>query len=133
MTTLDSLQKIKSKLEEIKPNFEKYISNKDISLEERWAVFSAAPSELKKHYNYICRFDCLDKDFILPDGPIHMERGEKKDTLEMIEQIKEHLQDIQDDMFIGPSWAEKALKDVNLDILKEEIMFKNIGSFEYDW
>lgn len=133
MKVLENMQTLHAKLEEIKPNFATYIQNKAIPLEERWAVFSLAPSNLKEYEEYGPDFDTLHPDFIMYDGPVHMERGQTMSTLDLIESIKESLKDLEENSYCGREWAEKLLKVVDVNALKEEIMEKNLHSFNYDW
>lgn len=133
MTALENMQRLQAKLESIKPNFEIYIQNKEIPLEERWAVFALAPSELKKHEHYGPTFHSLDSDFIMYDGPVHMERGQTMSTLDLIESIEESLKEIEDDSYYGAKWRRELLETVDLNALKEDIMTQNLKSFNYDW
>ena len=145
MTALENMQRLQAKLESIKPNFAVYIQNKDIPLEERWAVFALAPAELKTHEDYGPTFRSIHSDFIMYDGPVHMDRGQTMTTLDLtdpddyepvyylIEDIESSLKDIEEDMYCGRKWAQDMLEAVDLNALKEEIMAKNIKSFNYDW
>lgn len=133
MTALENMQRLQAKLESIKPNFAVYIQNKDIPLEERWAVFALAPAELKTHEDYGPTFRSIHSDFIMYDGPVHMDRGQTMTTLDLIENIESSLKDIEEDMYCGRKWAQDMLEAVDLNALKEEIMAKNIKSFNYDW
>lgn len=133
MNVLENMQKLQAKLEEIKPNFAIYIQNKAIPLDERWAVFVLAPSNLKDHEEYGPNFETLHPDFIMYDGPVHMERGQTMSTLDLIESIEESLKDLADNSYCGREWAEKLFKLVDINALKEEIMEKNLKSFNYDW
>lgn len=133
MTALENMQRLQAKLESIKPNFAVYIQNKDIPLEERWAVFALAPAELKTHEDYGPTFRSIHSDFIMYDGPVHMDRGQTMTTLDLIKDIESSLKDIEEDMYCGRKWAQDMLEAVDLNALKEEIMAKNIKSFNYDW
>jgi hypothetical protein len=133
MTALENMQRLHDKLESIKPNFAVYIQNKDIPLEERWAIFALAPSELKTHEDYGPTFRSIHSDFIMYDGPVHMDRGQTMTTLDLIEDIESSLKDIEEDMYCGRKWAQDMLEAVDINALKEEIMAKNLHSFDYDW
>lgn len=133
MTALETMQRLHAKLESIKPNFAVYIQNKDIPLEERWAVFALAPSELKTHELYGPTFRSIHSDFIMYDGPVHMDRGQTMTTLDLIDSIETSLKDIEEDMYCGRKWAQDMLEVVDINALKEEIMAKNLHSFDYDW
>lgn len=133
MPPLETMQRLHAKLESIKPNFAVYIQNKDISLEERWAVFALAPSELKTHELYGPTFRSIHSDFIMYDGPVHMDRGQTMTTLDLIDSIETSLKDIEEDMYCGRKWAQDMLEVVDINALKEEIMAKNLHSFDYDW
>lgn len=133
MSILEQMEKIQNRFESIKPDFEKFIKNKEISLEDRWAVFVKAPTEMKTDCSYTPDFNNLPSDFIMYEGPVHMDRGETKTGIELVAEIEESLQDIKDDMYCGSSLNQKELEKVVLDNLKEEILEMNLGKFSYDW
>lgn len=133
MSILEKMEKIQNSFEAMKPEFEKFIKNKTISLEERWSVFVKTPSEMKTNCSYTPEFTSLPADFIMYEGPVHMDRGETKTAIELFEGIKESLQDIEDDMYCGSHLNQKELYKVDLDKLKEEILEMNLGKFSYDW
>lgn len=133
MTILENMQKLQSKLEEIKPNFSIYIQNKEIPLAERWAVFALAPAELKRHEHYGPTFRSLHGDFIMYEGPVHMERGQTMNTLDLVGSIEESLNELEDGSYYGAKWKQDLLDSVDLDALKEDILAQNLKSFNYDW
>lgn len=133
MTILEQMKNIQANLATMKPDFQKYIQDKTVSLEERWNVFVNTPAEMKNNKNYNPEFNSLPADFIMYEGPIHMERGETKTGVELVENIEESIQDIKDDIYFGKAYNQKELDKVDLDKLKEEILKMNLGKFRYDW
>lgn len=133
MELFERMKKIQESLEKTKLPFEDYIKNKEIPLNERWDIFIIAPSEMKNHDNYLTSFDSLPNDFVMYDGPIHVERGQTIKTNDMIEEIEEELINIKNDDFFRSDYYKNMFIAVNLDSIKEEILSKNMGSFDYDW
>lgn len=133
MDVLERMKKVQSSLENAKLPFAEYIKDQSIPLAERWEVFCLAPSEMKTHENYGPDFQSLPDDFIMYEGPIHMDRGNTMKTTTMVSDIEEALSDIANDDYFGADWHLECFSQVNLDEVKEEILQKNLGSFDYDW
>lgn len=130
---LENIQNIKAKLESIKPKFADYIADKSISLEERWAVFTLAEMSLKNHVCFGPSLSSLPSNFVMYEGPVHMDRGETKTTCELIDDILQIREDIEDDMCMLSDSAMRSVQELDLNSVKEEILQKNCGSFDYDW
>ena len=127
----------------VKHDFETFIIDKTIPLDERWDVWALAPSELKNDQSWIVRFNNLHDDAIGYDGVIrNAERHETVHIDDLMDSIEESLAEFAE----GPpdasksEWAhrwykqkQKVFEDFDLDALKEEILEMNLGSFEYDW
>lgn len=133
MKASDQMKKIQDQMKELKSNFELYIVNLSIPLEERWQTFINAPAEMKNHDHYGPSFKTLPNDFVMYEGPIHADRGETIKIKEMFETIEESLEDIKNDSYCGADWHLKCFKELDVNALKEEILTKNWGAFSYDW
>lgn len=132
-TVLKNMESLKAKLEGIKPKFAEYIADKSISQDERWAVFTLAEPSLKNHVCFGPRLQSLPPNFVMYEGPIHMDRGQTKTTCELIEEILEIREEIADDMCLLSDSAIEQIQGLNIELVKEEILQKNCGSFDYDW
>lgn len=108
--------------------FESYIADASVSLEERWEAFKQAPNDLKLKDSGTDMFDALPDDFVMYDGPIHADRYSVISTKYIVERIIDEQQ--HPDV---PDRHKEDYMSVNVDALKEEILLKNLGSFEYDW
>ncbi len=133
MDVLSRMKKVQESLEKSKLPFEQYIKNKEIPLDERWEIFILAPSEMKTHENYLTSFDSLPNDFVMYDGPIHADRGNTIETKDMIENIQESLDEISSGDFYRDDYYKNKFLEVDMNAIKEEILSKNMGSFDYDW
>lgn len=108
--------------------FESYITDASVSLEERWDAFKQAPNDLKLKGSGTDMFDALPGEFVMFDGPIHADRGDVISTEYIVERIIDEQQ--HPDV---PDRHKEEYMSVDVDSLKEEILLKNLGSFEYDW
>lgn len=133
MDVLENMQKIQETMKNAKVSFWSYITDKSVPLSERWDAFKLAPMEMKEHENYGPSFNSLPDDFIMYEGPTHMDRGETMNTVRMVSKIEESLIEIAEDDYFGADWHLDAFKQLNLDALKEEILLNNLGTFDYDW
>lgn len=133
MKPSDKMKKFQNSLQDLKSEFETYISNLAIPIEERWETFINAPNDIKNHDHCGPSFQKLPDDFVMYEGPIHAERGNTIVITKMFETIEESIKSIKDESFFGSKWHIKAYKELNINELKEEILSKNCGSFDYDW
>lgn len=125
---------LQNKIQSIKEEYIKYITNKDIPLEERWSTFINAPQELKEHDTYGPKFKNIPNDFVMYEGPIHADRGYTINIKDMFEEIEEVLSEIKSGTYEPIyKWHIKSYEKLDVNALKEEILEKNIGSFDYDW
>lgn len=130
---LEALRNIDAKYAELKPNFEAFITDKSKPLSERWEAFVLADDRIKGHDHYGPRFMSLPDDFVMYDGPIHMERGQTKNVVQMVQEVEEALEEIKNDTFWRSEWVKKALLEFNMEEFKEEVLKMNIITFNYDW
>ena len=107
--------------------FKEYITYKDIPLNSRWNIFVKSPQFLKNHDTCVPALDNLYEDFIMYDGPLHMDRHGEADAQDIYDAAINSNSRIQS----GDFKHGKSLIDI--DLLREEILQMNLGSFEYDW
>lgn len=100
-------QELTKESEMLKKEFSSYISNKDISLAQRWKTFCQAPDELSNHEVY--------------------GRGKKISTKEMFY----HVFTNSDLEYNNEDYSEKEIALYKEAM--EEVLSKNCASFCFDW
>lgn len=120
----DSIEKkIEKYVEEgksLKKEFENVISNRDLSLDYRWRLFSNVPGSLKNHESWLHQFSA---ELILPEKEIlwmdtfYYDRYTTIDTTAWIDRLD----------------GKKGWTDDIVNTFKEEILAENLGSFVNDW
>lgn len=115
----------------IKKDFEVFIKDTTIPLEERWSTWKAAPNDMKRSDSWTTHFKALPCDWIMYDGNYHADRYQ---TVYMIDVVDA----IEDNLAHPNEWNKEyraTLEEFgfSLDALKEEILEFNLGSFCYDW
>ena len=127
---LDEIQKYIADGQEIKQAFVAYITDKSISLEERWAVFGVAPVEFKNQKNHALNFKA---ELTLPDQEIVWYDDfniEKYETVVMFNFINLQIEELTS------SYRSLHKKNYTLEFfnsMKEEVLEKNMHSFKFDW
>lgn len=138
----DAVEQMTATVKAVKHDFEAFIMDQSIPLEERWDVWEDAPVELKNHQSWIVRFKNLHDDAIGYDGLIrHAERHETVHIDDLMCSIEECQAEYAEGEPDGTcEWSlrwykgkQKVFEDFNMDALKEEILAMNLTSFEYDW
>ena len=109
----------------LKQELEQYITDKSVSLEDRWDLWISAPSTLKIVEPWIVHFKSLPEHFIMYDGELHAERYQTIYTYEIIDKLEEGDWNSVEQVSIP--------YDIDIDAVKEEILSHNLGSFVYDW
>lgn len=129
MSLLDEIIEFKSK-SALREKYQKYIVDKNIPLNDRWAVFKEAPIEWKKTDSCYVTFKVASK---LPSREIvwyndfHKDRYQTVDMVDLVDTIKDNIKWSKD---------KKEWEGWNLELveeLMEEILSKNLDSFIYDW
>lgn len=136
MSILDEIIEFKKCPNELKDRAIQYIADVRIPLKERWNVFKEMPYGWKNRENYIHHFD---SEKLFPSGEISWYDDfyiEKYETVEMVFFVEERLTDKlleMSDMDFDDleSLPPEGLKIV--DSFREEILSKNLGSFEFNW
>jgi hypothetical protein len=138
----DAVEQMRQTVKEVKHDFETFIVDKSVPLDERWSVWEDAPNELKDHQSWIVRFKNLHDDAIGYDALIrHAERHETVHITDLFESLEECFAEYQEGEPDGTcEWSlrwyknkKKVFENFDMDALKEEILEMNLGSFEYDW
>lgn len=130
-----NLEMHKKVQEDLKSQYLGIIHNKNIALEVRWKTFVEAPHAFKTHSGWVEGFVVLDqkiKNFTWYDD-MNLDRYATMKCDTLIERIEEQIEDhnrngyettLSKHFVAHPEWLAE---------LKEEILQKNIGSFENDW
>lgn len=111
----------------VKLHFEKAITDESIPLEVRWELFVNAPSYLKNTKFYMCseRDEYFGEDYVMYDGPYHVERHSFVVAAEVIESAEENKAYESDE---GHVWNR-----FDIDEAKEKILAANLHGAKYDW
>lgn len=120
--------------EDLKSQYLSIINNKSIDLDIRWETFVEAAHEFKNHEGFVQHFVVLDqkfKNFSWYDD-MDLDRYQTMSGENIISRIEDSLDDHKDgyenslskQFTDNPEWLSE---------LKEEILQKNLGSFENDW
>ena len=121
--------------ESVKKEFAEIIKDQSIPLDERWFLFKNTPREFKEHCGWIVHFSALQEIKNLEYECFkYYERRESIDTAECLVDLFEdnvyYYINYPEECEVGDE--EKYTRD-RLNRLKEEILSKNLGSFDYDW
>lgn len=133
MNIPDKIKQINQDIEAVKQEYINYIHDESIPLSERWETFLLAPSSMKEFSSFTPSFMSLPEDFIMYEGPYHMDKGETATTKRMVESIEEKIEEVKDENSFYEEHVIEAIKKVDIIALKEEILAMNLGSFCYDW
>lgn len=132
---IKTIVSVNDQITNMKPVFAKFIADQEVPLKLRWLTFVKANDALKCHELYCTSFDALPDDFLIYEGPYHVERNQTYTTADLIQTIEDNIADNNDPEnaeFVDAK--EKALyESIDVDALKEEILASNTGSFTYDW
>jgi hypothetical protein len=110
----------------LKQRFVEYIKDVSIPLESRWEAFLEAPMDWKEQQSYVVNFQIerkLKSREISWYDDFYIEKNETVVMENIIERIEEDL-----DSFSENGWNLELIQE-----FKEEILQKNIGSFDWDW
>ncbi len=124
------LDELDEQMDKIAGPFEYYIKNQQEPLEERWELFSKACMDMKNHEGFIHHFKCIkgrdaEMNLIGEDGLYYASKGKTIETDVLADFLKEYVNHEEYEHYFP--------KNFSIDILKEEILQKNLGSYEYDW
>lgn len=139
--------KVKEEKKRLTELFAFYIKDRSIPLETRWEAFMNAPEEFSQSGGWIVRFDSFKPLCHGRKNPIedklyrHMNRNETVRTLDIYERFTEGSEDWDDEEVeeMMKDGAESYYYDVPgftkeiLEAWQEEVLSKNLKSFEYDW
>ena len=130
-----TIENIKIQQEAVKKEFAEIIKDQSIPLDERWFLFKNTPREFKERRGWIVHFDALQEIKNLEYECFeHYERRESIDTVECL------VDSFADNVYYYINYPEECKERDKekytldrLNRLKEEILSKNLGSFDYDW
>lgn len=152
MMLVGDIKALEEKMKGLRPEFEAFISDKSIPLEQRWQTWVDAPDSLKNTGGWIDdgrleAFKLLgyggrhNEAIAHEGGLVWAERYERIDMVDILETILENLVDkfnveIPDDF----DWDDvDGYKEVSPEIhdflsaYREELLEKNLKSFRFDW
>lgn len=114
----------------VKLHFEKAITDESIPLEVRWELFVNAPSYLKNTKFYMCSEwdEYFGEDYVMYDGPYHVERYSFVVAADVIENAEENKAYYEDFPKIGNEWDYFDINEA-----KEKILVANLYGAKYDW
>ena len=114
---------------DLKKQYLKYIQDRKLPLNDRWDVFVAAPIDIKEEEPWIQEFDIEKKVGKFPWFDWGRERNETVDVSDFINNI-----DFEDNIGISDLYGlDRQFTIESLNEFKEEVLQKNIGSFNLDW
>jgi hypothetical protein len=116
-----------------KDNFKTVIKDKSIPLKERWELFVKAPTELREKDNWIQSFKALDEALGSQVSWYDDFNRERHETVYLLDIVSDLEYLIKDCELCSKRFEVFVNKPELLDQYKEEILEKNIESFEYDW
>lgn len=110
------------------------INDKNIDLEERWGVFKKAPIELKNYQNSVLDlnvFQEIDSDFNWKSN-FDIEHYELCELINIVQRLETKVKQAK-----GKTISNKLVKAFYknpelFNVLKEEILQKNVGSFKFE-
>lgn len=110
VTVMNNLQEsMETVMENNRESINEFIKNKDIPLEERWALFKKLPEEFS-----VCTYWTGTSSFDSPYDDFYMERHETR----LVSQL--------------PSYLERE-DEADIEILKEQLLQDGYTQVIYDW
>ena len=118
----DKIFALNKSIAELKKEFETYIKDKSIPLEERWDLFVEAPDSLSKMKGWIQHFKIQN----LNERIVYEEysRNQNCYAVDFIERATDTLTD--NDL------SSEQIEEIS-NALKEHFLSKNLKCFQYDW
>lgn len=118
MDFIAKIEELNKQIDAVREEFKFYITCDIVPLEDRWNVFLKAPPNLRVTKGYVQHFKGVPEDFIMYDGPLHAERYETIDVELILEALEQNLEEV---------------KGIDIEAFKEDVLSKNIYSYQYDW
>ena len=124
------VQIINEKIHALKQEFESFIADKSRPLSERWDVFVSATTDLSNNKCYIQHLDSIDTVQFHDNGA----RGQV--TAESL--IEMFIEDYEFEREADGDWSprtedEEKIVNKAADLVKEELLAKNLKSWLIDW
>lgn len=128
------ISSVQKEMHSIKNDFQALIKNVDIPLDERWAVFKMAPSELKHGYSWVQHFDFEDsfaeivgEEFTWYDT-FYAERHQTVYASNILNHLEDRI--VKEGKDISEyNWVTHDI----IRTFKEEVLSLAMESFVYDW
>ena len=123
MSMIKRLKNYKVMANPLQVEYVEYINDKMVPLADRWEAFHVAPYEFRRSEFYVQHFE---SEKLLPNGEIDFYSDfyvEKYTNVYMYYFID----GIEGELDNYPGWTQEIV-----DAFKEEILKKNLGSFQYD-
>lgn len=123
------LKIITEKCLEANAELNKYFTNKDISLDQRWSEFNSLPESLKKmDWGFNLKFpDCVVQDMNWDKGTVLSFNT----LIENFGYMKEDAESDEGDRISGPS--KRWLKNMKIEDIQEQILARGYQSFVHTW
>lgn len=120
--------------DELAAQIKDYCQDTSIDLENRWEIFRMSGKILSSrfHSGRLLHLDCLYNELIMiEEPPFYVQRGQTLEAPHIVDTLRESQ---KEENFYGMSINSiECIKNLNFDVLKEEILNKFIWSYEYDW
>ncbi|BAU39976.1 hypothetical protein [Ralstonia phage RSP15] len=111
-------------------DFQAVITDQTYPLEQRWELWVSAPKNFKKHNPYYVDFETIKCEVSWYDD-FNVERHETFFMVDMISQIEERRE--WHPNFLKGQFADTPEGKEQINLLKEEILQKNVMCFDFDW
>lgn len=146
VTKIEDLKEMIEALERMRKGtrvyFEEFIQDATIPLDKRWELFLEAPDELSNQSPWVWRFENLDQ-FYTPNPALEKwEQDMKKIDFidELMEAIyyredtnRESIVNVAEQLDLHIEESEIPLPHEITDVMREELLQKNLKSFVFDW
>lgn len=117
MDFIAKIEELNKQIDAVREEFKFYITCDIVPLEDRWNVFLKAPPNLRLTKGYVQHFKGVPEDFVMYEGYVHVEKYETVDVEYILEMLEEN----------------EGLEGVDIKAFKEDVLSKNIYSYQYDW
>lgn len=133
-----SLRNFIDAVDQYRVSFHTLITNTEFPLDERWSLFQKAPDILREHRTSIIHLAAWDKYHIDPISDMDYSRHEHINIVDFVDELLEEVNAFSVDSADWHNFSDRVLSHYvdnpqAMAELKEELLEKNIGSFEYDW
>lgn len=131
MNIIETIKLINHEMEFHRGEFERFIKDKSVSLEERWKLFCEAPDQMSNNEHWLHDFESelVNQQIQRMHGVSEIYgRGKRISLPELVDEMIETVE-----LPIPITREEWEQANLMLAPVKEEILEKNLKSFCYDW